>query len=652
MHQEYTTKKPDINENVFIIIDKWMKKYHTSPTSTTIGSKGNPSLTIELDKESTTELERDRLISSLKKWASKNKMIVIASSLTIVILHATTIALNSPIFSSRDENNDNYFLLFNESKGEQKELELPSGLYYIDENNQLTNSDKNTNTYFIKIEINEQGKPTFYIGDNILENTLMKNEVEYMLNKYLYEIKEQNIRLEGIEKEEERLSEEKRYIEFYCAIYGLNYESVYQALSDITNNFTDESYLTNYDIGESILKGKYIKCENKEMAILIAVRNIYYAPERYGCPKENLNTGIEFKTEVDYSHQIGYLSNVLGINPALNWAICNAESSFSSDLFLYGHNPSGLNFGNGFEHFPSITAGFIEQSLELLKHKRAGRTTIESIGAVHAPVYEDSDGNLVNSHWIPNVTGGYSTATKNYDSFFGNEEMESFFKEKTEEEKFIELYSSIYGLDKDRVYEIISKMTDDFSSDLYTKYNIIDNALGEEQISSKEEAFVLTIRNIYMNKEKYGIEDDNEIQLCKNVLSYEKQIEYISKLLGVDPSLNYALCLASSGLNSPMFKIMNNPTSIKINGEYASFPTITAGFIEQTLELKKMQESGNFTINAIGLRSPFSQYSNIKDWNLYVYEIYNYVSSNYEEIFEPRKSSGLVSQKAYEYSLQ
>lgn len=233
-------------------------------------------------------------------------------------------------------------------------------------------------------------------------------EISKNPNKFL----DENVQEES--KVEE--TEEEKYIKLYCDVYGINYDKVYAKLAELTDNFMDEEYLNNYVIGESMMKGRHVDCNSKEMAILLAVRSIAQLPEEYGFTDADLVTGKEYETDLDYSHQIGYVSNVLGVDPALNYAICRTECGFKSEMFLTKNNPSGIKFGSEWAVFPSPAAGFIEQACELLKYKIDGLESIADIGTIHAPL---SDGNY---EWVGNVTAIYNEALENYESLFGSEE--------------------------------------------------------------------------------------------------------------------------------------------------------------------------------------------------------------------------------------
>ena len=212
---------------------------------------------------------------------------------------------------------------------------------------------------------------------------------------------------------QEFMTTEKYLIGFYSSIYGVEYEKTYSILSDLTDQFTSDAYVNQFIIGDSTMKGRYVTCTSKEMAILIAVRSIAQNYQKYGLDSQ-IYTNQEHCSELTYSKQIAYICNVLGVDPALHYAICKTESDFKSEQFLKIHNPSGIRFHGSYAVFPSTMAGFIEQGLELLKYQIDGQVTIEAIGAKHAPVTDPR-----NASWVSSVSYFYQEATQNYESLFG-----------------------------------------------------------------------------------------------------------------------------------------------------------------------------------------------------------------------------------------
>lgn len=265
--------------------------------------------------------------------------------------------------------------------------------------------------YYLQNQIEEynkriQPKEEIIIEEEIPEEETIKEEIE-----------EETIEEQSIEQPIEHTpTEEEQYIKLYSDIYSLDYNQVYELLSNMTSNFKDPSYLNNYIIGDSMMKGLFVQCTSKEEAILLIVRSLSQTPEKYGLKKGQLDTGIEYVSDLDYSHQIAYVSNVVGIDPALNYAICKTECGFTSSMFLNKHNPSGIKFSGSYASFPSSMAGFIEQALELLKYQLKGKTTIKEIGSIHAPISEPT-----NKGWVSSVTSIYNQANKNYSELFNLE---------------------------------------------------------------------------------------------------------------------------------------------------------------------------------------------------------------------------------------
>lgn len=485
-------------------------------------------------------------------------------------------------------------------------------------------------------------------GSSLIENHFLEESLDNLLIDYLERQKE----LEELERkrlQEQHIQEAKEYISFYTSIYGLDYEKVYQILSNLTDGFQSEAYLNQYIIGESTLKGRNVTCTSREMAILIAVRNIYYNAKAYGYLYDDLKNGEIFEPNLDYSHQIGYFSHLLGIEPALNWAICNTECGFNSVMFLERHNPAGIKFPHsGFASFPSFTAGFIEETLELLKYKIDGRTTIESIGNRYAPIYYDENGNAINGDWIPDVTKEYNYATANYDTLFGTFDNIAIFRNSEnnsleEEERIIQLYCDIYGLDYEKVYQILNSLTDNFTDINYQYYYRIGTSKLDNvpiKCENKEMAILIAIYNIYLHPNEYGYskEEISGTRTFISNLSPTNQLEYLSNVLGIDSALNYAIFYAS-------YNSQENQYFTKVDERiHMVSPDSTMALIEQSLELLKREQAKKNSLN------PFIYNRNIPNsstWTSDVISIYHYTSKNYDKIFQTSTDTTLQNRKIY-----
>lgn len=567
--------------------------------------------------------------SHLEKYVKANRKMIIVTSSMMFVLYASSLAFDSYSISKVDLVADN----------------IESNIFYVDDmtaHSMIEDYHIHSLKDSIKSPINISLKDYMEMKNKLLEKKIKLEEKQK-------EKEEEKMKI----LEEERVKEEKKYIALYCDIYSLNYEKVYQILSNITDDFKDENYINNYVIGDSMMKNKYVVCTSKEMAILIAIRNLYFNPTLYNSPYEDLKSEKEYITELSYSKQIAYIANVLGLDPALSYSICKAESNFNSPMFLNKNNPGGIKFGTTFATFPSKTAGFIEQSLILLSYKISGRETIVEIGRIYAPVpgrkenetEEEKRERELNSEWIRNVTSIYNSSINNYDILFGDVTTISLLKENlTEEEIYIRQYSDIYGLDYEKVYQILSTITNHFESKDYKYAYMIGNSKLDNHFvipQNKEMAILIAVRNIYYFPEQYGyssIELKTDISY-KSDLDYAKQIAYVSKVLGVDSALNYTIY--KFNVNNSMFVVKNNPNNRKLNGSYITFPSSMARFIEETLELLKYQLDG---------KNPLKEIENIliedpTKMSEFI-STYRYVMKNYDNIFG-REEITLNNEKVY-----
>lgn len=216
-------------------------------------------------------------------------------------------------------------------------------------------------------------------------------------------------------------------IKHLCDIYQVDYVTVYNKLKEITNNFSSNDYLNGCIEGVSC-KGFDVKADSEDELLTYAIRTIKQAPDRLGMSTEDLYINNGYDSGTDYSKMISDISEVLGINRDLMYAIVNAETSFSSDLFQTHNNPAGLrdaSSSTGWWQFANKEEGLIEFGMELIKYYKilgidklsVSSDTISKIGSIHAPL---SDGN---ANWLPNVLEGLEYAQNNEQALFGGEEI-------------------------------------------------------------------------------------------------------------------------------------------------------------------------------------------------------------------------------------
>lgn len=208
----------------------------------------------------------------------------------------------------------------------------------------------------------------------------------------------------------EKLTEEEYYIKLYCDIYQLDYEKVYNRLSELTDNFTIEEYLKGH-IPDVTFKKNVVYFETKEATILAAVRCCAQLPDQMGL--SNIKIDINYDTDMTIEQQVSYFSDVLTVDKALVYSIIKSETSLKN----YSNNNMGnLKLPNeGWMKFGNITQSIIETCAEIKKFNLQGRFTIDEIGEKYAPV-EDN-----NENWLPNVKDNYQMALLNYDELFSLE---------------------------------------------------------------------------------------------------------------------------------------------------------------------------------------------------------------------------------------
>lgn len=211
---------------------------------------------------------------------------------------------------------------------------------------------------------------------------------------------------------------EKEYIRKYCDIYHLDFEQVYNKIVELTENFQSHEYLNELSLDGVTCKGEQVYAKTPEELMLYTVRMIKFSPGRFGLNGEDiLKEGYESNT--DYTHQLAYYANILGVDPALAYGIIRSETNWNSPMFNSINNPAGLKLNGDWWEFATKEAGFIELMLEILKYNRMGAYSIEEISTIHCPLDDPEDYNNVNHYWVDNVTEWTNYATEHYEELFG-----------------------------------------------------------------------------------------------------------------------------------------------------------------------------------------------------------------------------------------
>ena len=215
-------------------------------------------------------------------------------------------------------------------------------------------------------------------------------------------------------------------IRHLCDVYQIDYDKTYQTIERITDDFSSPDYLDGHVNGVTC-KGIDVHAGSEEELLVYIVRAIKQVPERFGLD-DSIHIHNGYTSGTDYYAQISDVSEILGINRNLMYAIVRSETGFDSELFNNSNNPAGLRGVNGVDEwwqFDTKEEGFLEFGMELLKYYRnlginpndISPGTIRAIGDIHAPL---SDGN---DNWLPNVLECLEYAQNNENQLFGGEEV-------------------------------------------------------------------------------------------------------------------------------------------------------------------------------------------------------------------------------------
>lgn len=213
------------------------------------------------------------------------------------------------------------------------------------------------------------------------------------------------------------------------------------------------------------------------------------------------------------------------------------------------------------------------------------------------------------------------------------------------EREIITKYSNIYHINSDLAFKTIASLTDNFSSEDYlANYHIPGvTCKGEEAYASSEEEILLyAVRAIKQLPENFGVPTDNLYtnNSYHSSNNYCAQISYISKLMGVNRCLVYAICKTECDFNSELFLNSNNPAGIRSDDSWWEFDTTEEGFIETCVEIKKyyrlinkpLSDISYNTLAEVGaIHAPISDGNEL--WLDTVWEIYNDAINNEEELF-------------------
>lgn len=196
----------------------------------------------------------------------------------------------------------------------------------------------------------------------------------------------------------------------YCAVYGLNYDIVYNKLVELTDNFTSEDFLQGIIPGVTC-KGQAIQTESEELLLLTAIRHFSQLPSDFNLSADRKNNPVPYEDDMSYEECIAYYGNIIGEGDPyvrdLAYGIYIAETGGDSDLLVGSNNYGGLTReSGGFASFSNKQEGAIEFLCTVkYGYMAKGMDTPARMQEVYAPSYEN-DG----AWWISTVSSVMNTA--------------------------------------------------------------------------------------------------------------------------------------------------------------------------------------------------------------------------------------------------
>ncbi len=228
-------------------------------------------------------------------------------------------------------------------------------------------------------------------------------------------------------------------------------------------------------------------------------------------------------------------------------------------------------------------------------------------------------------------------------------------QELDERKQLIRDICNIYQVNYDVVYNRICELSDDFSNDDYLNGMLpIVTCKGANVIAdTEEELLIYMIRKMKHVPEEMGIDVTN-LYINNGYTSgdeYCEQIENVSRILGVDKCLMYAIVQSECGFNSELFNEFNNPAGMRLNGEWWHFDTKEEGFFELGMEILKYYRMIGKTPDQIDkttlsqIRDIHAPLSDNNDyWLPNVIDRLQYAQLNEAELFGSELQSNRLSQ--------
>lgn len=257
--------------------------------------------------------------------------------------------------------------------------------------------------------------PTHNVASNIDTTEIPEIDIEALMGPQ--QIQEQEVTTEVEVDPEEQLrleieQQRKDIIRSGCSVYGLNFETVYNKICELTDNFSNEAFL-NGSIPGVQCKSYDVVTDNEAELFYLACRHFFQIPDDFGLSKDSLFNNVEEYVDTkSYEECIAYYGSVFGDENLRNtcFGIFRSETGGDSDLLIYSNNYGGItSTSGGFAKYGNKDQGAIDLFATVkYSYYNKGMTTPEAMQEIYAPSFEN-DG-----PWWINTVNDYKSRANDF----------------------------------------------------------------------------------------------------------------------------------------------------------------------------------------------------------------------------------------------
>ena len=220
---------------------------------------------------------------------------------------------------------------------------------------------------------------------------------------------------------QDSISSIEQCFQYYCDIYQVKKDLIYQKADMLTNHFTSTEWIENYHIPGTRTGSKERIASSSELGILLFVRHVKQIPNDFGFTNEEIACDQTYELHSSYEEFTEKTCNLLDhLDSSLCQAIQYHETghyNLEVDSFREHHNPAGIRDSNGdYWHFDNVAEGILELAIQLEYNYLIDRDIVSfdsieeqivKIQEIYCPLSDERDVYGLNQYWVQGVTDCY-----------------------------------------------------------------------------------------------------------------------------------------------------------------------------------------------------------------------------------------------------